>query len=275
MNEALEKENYLSEARAVFGGTVYEYDIKQANINILYSYNLISDFEYQWLQLAPKSDRNWYIGKKAQMDIVYNGKTKSDINRAISEGVLKARRLLVESNNIQLDQILRAAKDSVFVNRTLPLNTLTFDLNGNNRPIVFTLRNIYDHYVRFENGIIIMIADKKSSFDVEVKGIDDKLLPLHHDFISVLAKLIYIRSYNKEASLKEFNQFYENYVSLKCPVNMYRELSSASGFRYKNNLHLMIQPMPLVLPDDFDKTILDISCNLSILRELYVLIYNN
>lgn len=274
MNKLYEQEQYTSETRYVFGSIIYEYDIRQANINILYSYNLISDFEYQWLQLAPKQDRQYYIGKKAQKDIVYYGKQKSDINRCITEGVLRARQLLLDSNQVLDEQVLRAAKDSVYINRPLSLKFTSFDINNNSRPIVFTLRNIYDDYIRFSNDLIVMISDNENNFNVDVKGIKDDNLHLHQPMISAISQLASLRSYNKEASLIEFNNIYQQYISLKAPIDMYREFNSWSAFRYKNKSLLPEIPAPLYLPESFDRSLLDISYNLNILRELYTYLYN-
>lgn len=274
MNKLYESEQYTSETRYVFGSIIYEYDIKQANINILYSYNLISDFEYQWLQLAPKQDRQYYIGKKAQKDIVYYGKQKSDINRCITEGVLRARQLLLDSNQVLDEQVLRAAKDSVYINRPLSLKFTSFDINNNGRPIVFTLRNIYDDYIRFSNDIIVMISDNENNFNVDVKGIKDENLHLHQPMISAISQLASLRSYNREASLVEFNNIYQQYILLKAPIDMYREFNSWSAFRYKNKSLLPEIPAPLYLPESFDRKLLDISYNLNILRELYTFLYN-
>lgn len=267
-------EQYISETRCVFGSIIYEYDIKQANINILHSYDLISDFEYQWLQLAPKQDRQYYIGKKAQMDIVYHGKQKSDINRCITEGVLKARRLLLDSNQVQDDQVLRAAKDSVYINRPLSLQYTSFDLNNNGKLITFTLRNIFDDYIRFSNELIVLISDNENNFNIDVKGIKDSNLHLHQPMIATISQLASLRSYNKEASLSEFDRIYQQYVSLQSPIDMYREFNSWSAFRYKNQSLLPEIPAPTYLPENFDRNLLDISYNLNVLRELYTYLYN-
>lgn len=267
-------EQYTSETRYVFGSIIYEYDITQANINILHSYDLISDFEYQWLQLAPKQDRQYYIGKKAQMDIVYHRKQKSDINRCITEGVLKARRLLLDSNQVQDDQVLRAAKDSVYINRPLSLQYTSFDLNNNGKLITFTLRNIFDDYIRFSNELIVLISDNENNFNIDVKGIKDSNLHLHQPMITTISQLASLRSYNKEASLSEFNRIYQQYVSLQSPIDMYREFNSWSAFRYKNQSLLPEIPAPTYLPENFDRNLLDISYNLNVLRELYTYLYN-
>lgn len=267
-------EQYTSETRYVFGSIIYEYDITQANINILHSYDLISDFEYQWLQLAPKQDRQYYIGKKAQMDIVYHGKQKSDINRCITEGVLKARRLLLDSNQVQDDQVLRAAKDSVYINRPLSLQYTSFDLNNNGKLITFTLRNIFDDYIRFSNELIVLISDNENNFNIDVKGIKDSNLYLHQPMITTISQLASLRSYNKEASLSEFNRIYQQYVSLQSPIDMYREFNSWSAFRYKSQSLLPEIPAPTYLPENFDRNLLDISYNLNVLRELYTYLYN-
>ena len=267
-------EQYISETRYVFGSIIYEYDIKQANINILHSYDLISDFEYQWLQLAPKQDRQYYIGKKAQMDIIYHGKQKSDINRCITEGVLKARRLLLDSNQVQDDQVLRAAKDSVYINRPLSLQYTSFDLNNNGKLITFTLRNIFDDYIRFSNELIVLISDNENNFNIDVKGIKDSNLHLHQPMIATISQLASLRSYNKEASLSEFDRIYQQYVSLQSPIDMYREFNSWSAFRYKNQSLLPEIPAPTYLPENFDRNLLDISYNLNVLRELYTYLYN-
>lgn len=267
-------EQYTSETRYVFGSIIYEYDITQANINILHSYDLISDFEYQWLQLAPKQDRQYYIGKKAQMDIVYHRKQKSDINRCITEGVLKARRLLLDSNQVQDDQVLRAAKDSVYINRPLSLQYTSFDLNNNGKLITFTLRNIFDDYIRFSNELIVLISDNENNFNIDVKGIKDSNLHLHQPMIATISQLASLRSYNKEASLSEFDRIYQQYVSLQSPIDMYREFNSWSAFRYKNQSLLPEIPAPTYLPENFDRNLLDISYNLNVLRELYTYLYN-
>ena len=269
--DILTKENYLSQTRYVFGSTIYEYDMRQANIHVLYSYNLLSDNDYQMLLLAPKQDREKFIGYKEHYDVYYNHRQKSIYNEAKTEGILKARELLISTNQIEEHQILRAATDSLFVNRPLPLEHTVFDLNNNGRTVEYALKNIYDIYLLFSNNEIILIKNLPDNFDVYVIGINNNKIPLHNTFLSAIAQIAYIRSYNIEAALDEFDKLYEDYVNLRCSVNMYREFNNSGIFRFKNLTRYQIYPTNL--PEDFDKSLLDINYNLQILRELYTYIY--
>lgn len=269
--DILTKENYLSETRYVFGSTIYEYDMRQANIHILYSYKLLSDNDYQMLLLAPKQDREKFIGYKEHYDVYYNHRQKSIYNEAKVEGILKARELLISTNNIEEYQILRAATDSLFVNRALPLENTVFDLNNNGRTVEYVLKNIYDTYLLFSNKEIVLIKNLPDNFDVHVIGINDNKVQLHATFLSAISQIAYTRGYNIQGALDEFDRLYEDYVNLHCPVSMYREFNNTGIFRFKNSIKYQIYPTEL--PEDFDKSLLDIGYNLQILRELYTYIY--
>ena len=110
--------NYVCPNRFV-SGQIIEYDIRQANINILYKYKIIDEKYYNYLAHVPKIQREVIIGNLIKQD-----KNKYNI---IQKGIKEAKCQLFEANNIKEYEVVRIANDAVYVNRSGGLQYTIFD----------------------------------------------------------------------------------------------------------------------------------------------------
>src|SRR5574344_900142 len=85
-----EKNTYIFDQQIISGSDIWEYDIKQANINMLYSYDVISYEEYSQLANSPKYVREIYIGKREQYEKAKNKNNYSITEETIKKGIIEA-----------------------------------------------------------------------------------------------------------------------------------------------------------------------------------------
>ena len=249
-NPILTNKEWLSPSR-YHTGRIIEYDIKSANINVLYSLGAINEETYQYLNSVPKQDREVAIGRMiGQDDTLY---------RTLIAGILNFRKQLVRSNNIQEEEVIRVATDAIYVNRFDDLKYTEF---GNVRFVPKTvssnMMSILDLLV-FSNYI-------DNNIDIEVKGLG-KNSALHQEYmLSLIANVIYMfERVSLIDALNYLTHMYEQYVTLQLPAGFYRELNPVSGFRVKNTT--------MVIYEATDLSMIDIGYNISYLRELHNIIF--
>lgn len=270
-----EKTSYIMNQQIISSTDIWEYDIRQANINILYSYGIITYNEYNQLCNVPKYVREVYIGKKQQQEQINSN--KSITLETIKKGIIEAKNEFLISNKIQPRNIVRIANDAVYVINPFPLEYIKFDINKNNIFIEFACKNHFSTALKLSNKVLIFFGiTKDDNYNVDVKGINDEILMrgIHHDFLSLICEVLFYKERTDQAtSLNIFNEYYKKYINLELPINYYREFNAGSAFRLKMKSNLSYIPGPTQLEESFDKTKLDISCNLNLLRELYSCIY--
>lgn len=267
-----EKNTYIFDQQIISGSDIWEYDIRQANINMLYSYGVISYNEYTQLANSPKYVREIYIGKREQFEKLKS--KKSITEETIKKGITEAKDQLLMSNKIQPKNIIRIANDAIYVESPNPLQYTIFDLNNNNKFIEFACKNHFSTVIKFSNKVVVFFGIRPDdNFNVDVKGINDEVLEyqVNSVFLSLICEILFYKERtDKDTTLRVFNDYYHKYINRELPIDYYREFNSSSAFRLLNqNTQLMFHPAPTLLPDSFDKNKIDISYNMNILRELY------
>ena len=127
--------NYLAEISYLPNTLIYEYDISKANINVLYSKGVIDKKTYDYLYNAERMTRQVYVGK------LQRDKAIVDILKA---GIIEAKKILFEANDIKDYEVLSIKNDAVFIiNRNL-INT-KFGL------INFVNKNQYTSFYKIKN----------------------------------------------------------------------------------------------------------------------------
>jgi len=265
MNGTLyERINYLTDRPFISGTYITEYDISKANINVLYSYNLISESFYNQLSNIDKETREIYIGKQIQRE--QNPKDIKDKGRtynAIRDGILLAKRKLFEANNILDSEVIRIANDAVYVERPILLNNTSFDLNNNQRYVTFNTKNTYTSYMKLVN-VLLFFSSNNDEYNIDIKGISKELIPLHEPFITFICDLMYYAErMDKKVVIFKFEEFYQKYLRKELPMEFYREFNSSSGYKIKGSRYIG----RFIDKNYFDK--IDISFNNYLLREIY------
>ncbi len=268
ISDIADKTNYLVDIPLIINANIIEYDISKANITILYSYGFLSKDEYETLYKMDKMTREISIGRRKIDD--EEGKLTEEgilMTKIEHEGISKARHLLLETNNVPPESVLRIANDAVYINGPRLANT-SFDLNGNGIITAFRSDKLYNIMLNL-NLITIFIYDNPmtDALEIDVKGINDKVLYKHQPFLEFICNIITdIQRSSKESVLYTFNDFYSRYINLELPMEYYREFNANSGFMIRGTKYFTD------VPNTIDLSLIDINYNLTILRQLYSII---
>ena len=215
-----DKVNYTADISYLTNVFIYEYDISKANINILYTKNIISKDIYDYLYNAERMTRQVYIGKLCK-DI--------SINNTLKAGIIEAKKMLFEANNIQDRDILSIKNDAVFIINKKLANT-EFGL------IKFIKKNVYTSFYKI-NGIeyYYYYSNFTKEEYLDIKGISDEKIKLHEKyFLQIIKDLFYsIQINGPEISIRMLKDIYNEYISLNMPVEYYRTFDIVSMFHMK------------------------------------------
>lgn len=264
-----EKTNYITDKKVIIGSNIIEYDIKQANINILRAYNDISDFEYYNLMKADKQSREILIGRKIQIEKKMNPDKISLIAEHIREGIKIAKDNLLVRNNINTDEVVRIANDAIYVQRQFQLQNTTFDILNNGCDISFIIKGYFSSFIKLGRVSVFLRIESDENLIVDVKGINDELVPLHQPFLGFICNILfYLERTDINTTLSVYNEFYQNYINKELPIEYYREFNSDSDIRIDSH-HRFYGSRFL---DEKYKELVDINYNLLMLREIYAII---
>lgn len=250
--ELIQRVNYITPLKLV-SGRIVEYDIKAANINTLKQAGKISDEVYRSLLASDKRIREITIGKMISKD--------PSIYTTISKGIKDAKYQLCDSNDIRSDEIVRIANDAVYVNRSYDLKNTDFGY------IHFKEKGVYSVVLHL-NDIIVFYWNDSNGINIETKGLG-KLEYLHQNYmLSMIGSSIYLfEQVGIEDTLKYITNFYKQYISRSLPIEYYRELNSGSYYSIINS------GFKISNASNEDISMIDISYNLNITRELYTTIF--
>ena len=257
MNDKIaQAHNYVTDVPMIISMNIFEYDIKQANINVLFALNLISEDEYNNLSLLPKQQREVIIGKKLQAN--------SKLGDFLDCGITQAKSELINCNKIDSNQVVRVANDAMYIVANYPLGNTSFKISDNsNHRVTFVLKNRFTSYIKLGFVLVFFAIKENDDFVVDIKGINDKMLHLHSNLLTFICTILfYLERSNKAMALSEYSKFYSDYVNLNLDINYYREFNASSCFRIKGSEFG-------VLSFKDDMRLLDINYNLYLLRNMY------
>lgn len=246
-----ENMNYLSTYPFIINNYIREYDLSAANINALYTNGYFDKSTYDLFKSYDKKKREVEIGLLIKRD--------SRVYEIISSGIIDAKKLLFESNNIQDNEVLTIKNDAVFIISKELVNTVF----GNYE---FKCKNLYNTYLKILD-LEIYYRDSLNSDDIffDIKGISDDKLYLHTAMVSLISEVCYrVQRYDKHDNIKFIMNIYENFLYRRLPIEYYRNLDSFSKYTIINNIG--IYSLDNISNDMIN--IISIDRNLSILREL-------
>ena len=252
--------NYTSDISYLNNVFIFEYDIQKANINVLYSKNIIDQATYEFLEKSERMVRQVYVGKLQKDSAVAN---------ALKQGILEAKKNLFEANAIQDYEVLSIKNDAVFIIGRV-LKTTDFGL------IHFIPKNKYTGFYKVLNYEFYYFYNSITKEEyLEVKGIGDKALQKHKDyFYQFLKDLFYtIQCNGIEVALRLMKDYYMQYINLQLPVGHYRIFNPESDYHFKVRT-AMGTGFGMDEASDNVKPALDISYNLKILLELQKILNN-
>lgn len=264
--------NYTSDAQCIIGKYIYEYDIKHANISILYNAGILSKDKYDWLSSIDKKDREILIGKLMEKN---NSEDAIRISTILENGFKEARRNLIERNNIPDYNIIMTRKDSLLLVNTIPTYTKFGEVE-------FINKNTYTVYINIGIGNIYLFYGKRNisfmndEYILVIKGISKELQKLHEMyFISILYNICQLLETGSVTdAIFYLRKIMRLYREKKLPIEYYREFNSSSLYRVPVNVHNIENIYGINTIGYYSIDNIDIGYNYEVLVHLYQIIMN-
>lgn len=261
MSRVWERTNYRADLQFLIDGTIREFDITKANINILRDANVISQETYMYLSQCPKMERQIYVGKLEG--------SNSEVVRILKNGIANARRVFMEANGIQDHEVLAIRNDAIMVIGNRPITTLNIS-----ERVAFREAAKYTSFYHVNYLDFYYYCNRVDEVEIlDIKGIKDKdngALELHRHFmLEFLCTLFYCAQIEfLQDAITLLSCFHDNYINRRLPIEYYRELNSQSKYKLIPDMSTKWEYY-LDYATEYDKFHnLDISYNEEILRKL-------
>lgn len=260
MNELYKNIRYTAPYNYLINYNIIEFDLEKANISALYEEKYFNKNEYEYYYNLPKQDREVLIGKLI--------KTKLEIYQIIQAGIINAKRMFFESNNIQIQNILYIDNDSI---------TLVYDQKDNLNFITkfsniynFKCKNVYTSFLRLY-GIDFLYFNNNIKELYRLKNCNQELLINNHKngFLDLLLTILYSGQFDKFSNTICFiSNIYKQYVNKSLPIIYYKEFNNISKYKILSGSN----SITYYIDNDIDQYYLkniNITYNASILQLLY------
>lgn len=205
---------------------ITEYDIKSGNTSIMKAFHLATPERIAEIESMKKEDRVVAVGNMSK---------NSNFAKALEDGFNQIVREFCETNGLRTsDDVIDIYRDAVFVIAKQPQNTVIRDVCH------FIPKNEYVGYLRCKNFEFFIGEDK-----IDVKGLNDYLIPLHEDGILALIRKIYDVCVEVHMDPVQINLFMKDvikqYTDLDFVNEVYREFNTSSKYKvsYGENDFLM------------------------------------
>ena len=255
-SDLFKKHNYVMNVDYIVSSLITEYDISKGNISILRYMNLIDEGLYWELYNAPKQERVVRVGLMMREN--------KELNKAVNDGFIEAKRLLFDANRIQDQEVQAIRNDAVYIiNRKLDYT--------NFGPIQFMEKNVYNEYFKIAKKEYYYFFDPITQFErLDVKGINDAVLPLHEKYMLEFIKTIMWSVQNEpiEEAIGMIQAFDEKYKNFELESGFYRRFDSESKFQTRRMSKYNTFKLDYLLNEN-EKIYLDISYNHQIIEGLY------
>ena len=243
----------------VIDHTITEYDIKSGNTSILRAYPEIFDppvpiEEIERLESMEKQVRVVAVGLMA--------KRRKGFAKSMEDGFNRAVKTFLQQNHLMDDEyghpneigdrVIDIKRDAVFVIGNPVPQTMVGDY------VNFRPKNVYRGYFRIRRYEFFYDPDSNK---VDVKGLDDSLLPKHENGILELIRTLYqglLESPGRRDVMSRWMaEFAQAYLDKELDFEYYREFNSSSQF--KVNMGGQVFEMDAIHEDDLPY--LDITYN--------------
>ena len=255
------KVNYLAPISHLINTDIVEYDMKQANINILLYKGIIDENTYGHYCCLPKRQREISVGLM-QRDNPW-------IAEELKKGFIEFKQKFFEANNIQDSEVLAIKNDAIFLINKIPKVTTFANM-------YFVDKHKYTSYYRLGRVECYYYFNYLSKEEyLDIKGISEYAQSLHENYLIGFLKCLFNSAQCDSMSeiISLLKDFYSDYINLKLELGYYREFNAASKF--------LIKPFPgsfrVFTAEHFDpKNIdyIDIKFNEALLRDLYKIYFS-
>ena len=238
--------NYLSPVQSYLD-SVFEYDIRQANVSVLREFKVLPDPVLDELSGMPKIDRNIAIGNLEKEE------QYAHLKKDISRGIKYARYKLFAANLIQDHEVLSIKNDAVFV-MGRRLSERRFGA------IEFVEKHKFSMYHKIESLEFYYSSRTK---DIVVKGLSDDILDVEDHQKGMLEFLRTIFSFllkgNRDGLRSYLIKFTDQYKGRELPYYYYRELNSDNHYRSAMRIGDSVMHLDNITQEQVDN--IDISYN--------------
>lgn len=257
--EIYEKARYIAPYDWLINKNIQEWDLRQANISVLRSLNVLSEEQYSYYKNLPKDQREIQLGILRK---------DPKVEESYKRGLVLAKQSFFEKNILTEENILYIDHDSI---------TLVYDwddpransINGYISPIIeFRLKNRYTSFYRLFN-IDFLYFNIGEQEHFRLKNITStKLKKDHKDyFIDLLLSIAYsAQNDNILETLNMIKNIYKSYCSKQMNLGYYREFTAESNFRLMSTNYYTYYAENL---DESNIDYVDISYNAKIIRQFY------
>ena len=259
--ELANKRTYITDNLSIFSTNIWEYDIRQANINALLSMNRISVDEYNYLSKLPKQLREIEIGNRIRED--------KSLQQDIYEAIDKAKLEFLSQNKIEPYNVVRIANDAIYCIAPYPVAFTEFYIG--NHLMSFVLKNHFTSFLKLCK-LYLFFNNGEDGYNIDVKGISDSKLSMHSPILEFICDIINAKEKGaKDIAISKYISFYEKYINRQLPIEYYREFNGNSIYRIRSEY----SDFAILGGENIDINCIDISYNLNVLRQLYSYILIN
>jgi len=228
MNNLYQMDRYVAPYEYLINFKILEYDIEKANISILRDTGVLTESQYFYFLNMVKQQREISIG--------YMIKNKPKISLILKEGIMKARKIFIEKNNIEPKDILFINNDSI----TLVYNEWdkrSINIDGNISDIThFRLKNSYTSFYKLPYIDFLYFNNGNKEY-YRLKNIDQERIERDHKkyFLSILTSIAFEAQTSPILDIiLMIRNIYELYTGMKLELEFYREFNTMNKYKIKN-----------------------------------------
>lgn len=218
-----EKELFINKNNPyLFNRNIKEYDMKEAGFSIIREYKLLSNSKINELSKMSKEERNIKIGKLSIND--------AELKFGLQNGFKEARRMFFEKNGLETNDVISIKKDAIFTNKSVKY----CDFGDY---IKFRQKNEYTSYLYMGKTLEFYYNPTK----LDVKGINDKKILLHENYMLDIIKKFFNKSETRSADIiiDWLRRFVDRYKRKELNIGYYRTLDARSIFEVYTNDNLL------------------------------------
>lgn len=206
------------ERKFITNAEIVEWDIRSGNTSIMKEYKLAPYNTIARLEKMSKSERVIAVGKIMQVNKEFSKKLEDGFNDAVNR--------FIEANDLSRDiDIISIKRDAVY---TINKNISTTKIGSH---IDFIPKNMYHAYVYLE-GKEFYFKKNWDNESIDVKGMNDKLLPRHHNGIhQMLIQVINLLKKPDDCEAHQYmHEFVDAYKKRELDLDFYRAYNEESKF---------------------------------------------
>ena len=261
-----EKSRYDAPYEWLINYNIQEWDLAKANISILRYMNMINDDDYSRLLETPKQKREVEIGCLRR--------DHPEVEKAYQKGIVYARQLFFDINNIEQENVLYIDNDSITTVFSWQDTRANYILGELNPFMHFRVKNKYTSLFRL-NNIDFLYYQSGQEERYRTKNINqEKIVATHKGYMLDFILSVCYSAQNKPVNetIQLLRDMFNQYTSLTLPLEFYREFNNMNKYKILPT-HCATYYADTI--KETDKQYLDISYNAQLIRNLYKIFMTN